>query len=121
MYALLLCALAGNPIALLALAGAFLTERRARRIGIGAASVAIGTLTVLLGVASYVYWMAVVDSALAVVDPSSRDMLLERGREEAMTNVWFGLGGGALPILFGVLALARGIATPHATHGPRGE
>ena len=111
MYGLLCCALIGNPLALVAIAGAFVAKGRGTRIGLGAASVVVGGATVLAGIVAYLYWMGVMEDALAYADAAAREALYERGRQEALHNVWLGVGGGLVPLLLGGAALLRGLMT----------
>ena len=114
MYGLLCCALLGNPLGLAALAGAFLAKSKGLRIGLGSVSIAVALATTLIGVAGYTYAMSRVDSAIPLVEPDMRPVLMAAGREQAMTNLYFGCCGSLLPLLLGAVALVRGILTKPA-------
>lgn len=115
MYGILCASLFGNPIALAALIVALVNKRRPVVIGVGAASLAFGVLTMVLGAAGYFYGMSVVDSVIPMVDAESRAMIYERGREEALNNIYFGVIAGLFPLAIGGLALLRGVVLPSAS------
>ncbi|MCB9594087.1 MAG: hypothetical protein H6719_15240 [Sandaracinaceae bacterium] len=112
MYGILCCALFGNPVAFAALIVALVGKRRPAVIGTGAASLVFGVLTMGLGVAGYLYGMSVVDSVIPLVDVESRDMIYERGREESMNNIYFGVIAALFPLAIGGLAILRGVMLP---------
>ena len=118
MFGLLCCGLIGNPLALAAVVAAFVTKSKGARIGLGAASLLVGGATLLAGIAAYFYWMNVVEGAVAFADAAMRAQLYERGREEAMTNIWFGAAAAFLPLLLGAIGLVRGLLTPPPPPAP---
>ncbi|MBW2465139.1 MAG: hypothetical protein JRH11_26050 [Deltaproteobacteria bacterium] len=111
MWVALLCSMIGNPLAIAAVVGAFVTRKRGMRLGLGIAAVCFGLATLFIGGAGYMYGMSQVASVLPLVDPGDRELIQAVGQAEAMNNIWLGLCGSALPLLFGTLAIARGAMT----------
>ncbi|HJL15774.1 MAG TPA: hypothetical protein RMH99_08965 [Sandaracinaceae bacterium LLY-WYZ-13_1] len=111
-WAILCCAMVGNPVALIALFGAFLTKKRSARLGLGGAALALGLLTVVAGVGGYLWGMHRAQQAVAFASPDMRQQLLAAARAEALSAVWLALVGCVLPILLGAVALVRGLTTP---------
>ncbi len=111
MWVALLCSMIGNPLAIAAVVGAFVTKKRSWRLGLGLAAVCFGVATLFISGAGYMYGMSQVASVLPMVDPEQRELVREIGQQEAMNNIWLGLCGSALPLLFGAVAVVRGAMT----------
>lgn len=111
MWLALLCSLIGNPLALVAIVGAFVSKKRGWRLGLGGAALVFGVLTLMVGAAGYSYGMSQAEQAVLFAEPETRAALLAMGRHQALNNVWFGLCGALLPLVFGSIAIVRGALT----------
>ena len=110
MWGVLCCGGFAHVMAIVAL-GFMLSKKRGAIIGTGAASLALGVVSMGVGLAGYLYGMSRVEEAIAFADPAMRDMLLAQGRSEAMNNLWFGACTCGIPALAGALVLVKGMLT----------
>lgn len=119
MWIVLLCTLATTPLAIAAAITAFASKRKGMVLGLAAAALLFSLSTACVGVSGYLYWMQVVEGAIAgaVVDGDVRARLYEQGEREAAWNWMCGLAGAALPIALSGAALLRG-ATMRAEASP---
>lgn len=110
MYGVLCCGGFAHVMAIVAL-GFMFGKKRGAIIGTGAAALALGLVSMGVGVFGYLYGMSVAEDAVAFADPEMRDALLAQGRSEAINNVWFGACTCGIPALAGAIALVKGMLT----------
>lgn len=111
-YLLLCFSLLSHPLAIVGLVLAFAQRRRGGAIGMGAASLALGGLALVLGIGGYLYGMHQVDQALMFADSDQIETIRAVGQSEAMISVWCGVASCLVPSVGGLLALARGLTLP---------
>jgi hypothetical protein len=109
MYLILTIAVFGWPLSLLAPL-TLLTKKAKLAIAAGIISGLVGLAAIGVGAAGYAVGMAEVEEALTKASPEYRERLRVRGEEYASYSLYFGLGAGSVPLLFGLLALGGGIA-----------
>ena len=110
MWGVLCCGGFAHVMAVVAL-GLMISKKRGAIIGTGAASLALGIVSMGVGFFGYFYGMSRAEDAVVFADPSMREALLARGRSEAINNIWFGACTCGIPALAGALALLKGLLT----------
>lgn len=117
MYPLVCTGLFGFVLGVAAIGLAFAKKRGA---GIGVASAALAVAVLGCCTMGGGYWQSrrQIDQALAYADPDVRPAIEAQGLSEAMNVIWFGLCTGALPLLFGAVALARAVTLPRNPGAP---
>ena len=119
MYPLLCSGLMGFVLGLAAVVLAFMKKRGAG-IGLGAATIVLALLGCCVMGGGYYQARQNVMDAVSFVDPEHRAAILAQGMSEAMNILSFGVCSGALPMLFGLVALVRGITLPKPGNAPPG-
>ena len=109
MYLILAACILGWPLALIGLAVGLISKNSKVAIVGGAVVLAIGLGTAGLGTIGYVSELGTVEAALEKATPANRERLRQKGQEIANYSLYFGLGGGSVPLLMGLVTLGAGI------------
>lgn len=110
MYLILAASLIGWPLSVLGVIAAFVSPRAKYSLVIGGFVVLVGVATIAAGGIGYMMGMAEVEEAVELASPDVRPRLLAKGEQLSTYPLYFGLGGGSVPLLLGGLAVAVGLS-----------
>ncbi len=108
MYPIACFLLLGGMLGLGALASLFASTRKLP-IGIGLAALMVGLMALGMGLLGTMQGRAATEDAIVNADPEFAERLRVVGYEEADNNLVFGGIACVIPLLTGMLAVARGV------------
>jgi hypothetical protein len=108
MYPIACFGVLGVALALASLGSLFAPSRKFP-IGVGLAAMIIGLMALGMGVAGTMLGRRATEDAIVMADPELGEMIRAQGYAEANNNLIFGGLVSAVPLLAGLLAIARGV------------